>query len=213
MNDVTAEFVKLNKSMGSKRVSAIHFSELVLQCKVSLNIDPNGVTYDVNRKTIARRMSRGSTVVHGKGPRSPAQHIEYALINKGRKFSCNGEDWCTHNNFLNMYKCIYDEMLLPDVAAKIGVPVYMDRDGSVVSTEKGFGRKCTHKLVHSDIVFDETGGNTCMKHDGHVAGMRYVHRQGATAKMSDNYFTLLTVPSLTDEAAMCVVIFVGGWGV
>ena len=81
MNDVTAEFVKLNKSMGSKRVSAIHFSELVLQCKVSLNIDSNGVTYDVNRKTIARRMSRGSTVVHGKGPRSPAQHIEEVLIN------------------------------------------------------------------------------------------------------------------------------------
>ena len=66
--------------MGSKRVSATQFSELVLECKVSLNIDPNDVTYDVNRKTIARRMSRGSTVVHGKGPRSPVQHIEEALI-------------------------------------------------------------------------------------------------------------------------------------
>ena len=26
---------------------------------------------------------------------------------KGRKFSCNSEDWCTYDNFLNTYKCIY----------------------------------------------------------------------------------------------------------
>jgi len=93
------------------------------------------------------------------------QHKTQFNSGKGHKFSCNREDWCKYDNFLNMYKCIYDKMLLASVAAKIEVPVYMDREGSVVSTEKGFGRKCTHKLVHPDMcfVFDETGGNACMK--------------------------------------------------
>ena len=134
---------------------------------------------------------------------------------KGRKFSCNREDWCTYQNFLNMYKCIYGEMLLAGVAAKIEVPVYMDREGNAVSVEKAFGRKCTHKLVRPDMcfVFDETGGNTCMKNDGHVGGRKYIRRPGQSAKLraseSDNHFTSLTVSALTGEAALCVVIFKG----
>ena len=90
-------------------------------------------------------------------------------------------------------------MISAGFAAKIEVPVYMDREGSVVSVEKGFGRKYTHKLVRPDMcfVFDETGGNTCMKNDGHIAGTRYFHRRGTSAKMwateSDNHFTSLAV--------------------
>ena len=60
---------------------------------------------------------------------------------RGRKFSCNREDWCTYDNFFNIYKCIYDEMLLAGVAAKIEVPVYIDRAGNDGSVEKRFGRK------------------------------------------------------------------------
>ena len=131
---------------------------------------------------------------------------------KGCKFSCNREDRCTYNNFLNMYKCIYDKMLLAGVAVKIEVPVYMDRAGNAGSVDKRFGRKCTHKLVRPDkcFVFDETGGNTCKKNDGHVSGRKYICQPGQSTKMraseSDNHFTSLTVSALTSEAALCVVI-------
>ena len=143
------------------------------------------------------------------------KNITRIQSSKGRKFSCNREDWCTYDNFLNMYKCIYNEMLKAGVAEKIEVPVFMDKKGNVVSVENAFGRKCTHKLVRPDMcfVFDETGGNTCMKNDGHAGGKRYLHRPGQSAKLRasecDNHFTSLTVSSLTGEAALCVVIFKG----
>ena len=143
------------------------------------------------------------------------QHKTKLKSGKGRKFSCNREDWCTYDNFLQMYKCIYDEMILAGVAAKIEVPVYMDRKGNAGSADKGFGRKCTHQLVRPDMcfVFDETGGNTCMKNDGQNGGTRYIHRPGSCAKIraseSDNHFTSLTVSALSGEAALCVIIFKG----
>ena len=103
-------------------------------------------------------------------------------------------------------------MLLAGVASKIEVPVYMDRAGNDVSVDKGFGRKCTHKLGRPDMcfVFNETGGNTCMKHYCHVGGRKYIHWPGRSAEIraseSDNYFTSLTVSALTRESALCVVI-------
>ena len=291
MNLVASEFQKLREGMGPKRISSDKFSSLILQCKTSLNINPDDDYFEVPRKTIAKRISRGVTIVKGKGPRSPVQAIEGALIDllltlsdmnkplsvgegvllaneliedkkigdairawkiknrfycdqygrntdgtilgsnwwrrfmkqnksklssgKGHKFSCNREDWCTYQNFLNMYHCIYDEMLLAGVAAKIEVPVYMDREGNPVSVDNAYGRKCTHKLVRPDMcfVFDETGGNTCMKNDGHAGGKKYIRRTGQAAKMraseSDNHFTSLTVSALTGESALCAVIFKG----
>ena len=138
---------------------------------------------------------------------------------KGRKFSRNRGEWCTYDNFLMMYKCMYDEMVKAGIAEKLDIPVYMDADGNVVDVEKAVGRKCTHKLIHPEMafVFDETGGNTCMKADGHVGGRRYVTRKGQRAKLqaseSDNHFTSLTVTSLTGEAALCVVIFKGEFAI
>jgi hypothetical protein len=134
---------------------------------------------------------------------------------KGRKFSCNREDWCTYDNFLNMYKCIYEEMVGAGIAEKLDVPVFMDSKGNEVDVESAYGRKCTHKLVKPEMgfLFDETGGNTCMKNDGHVGGRKYVSRSGTKPKLraseSDNHFTTLTVTSLTGEPVLCVVIFKG----
>ena len=82
---------------------------------------------------------------------------------KGRSFSCNSEDWCTYDNFLNMYKCIYKEMVGTGVAKKLDVPVFMDADENEVDAEKAYGQTFTHKLVHPELcfLFDETGDNTC----------------------------------------------------
>ena len=91
---------------------------------------------------------------------------------KGRTFSYNREDWCTYDNFLNMYKCIYQEMVEAGIAEKLDVSVFMDDNGNAINVEEAYDRKCTHKLVHPEMVFlfDETVGNTCMKGDGHVGG-------------------------------------------
>ena len=134
---------------------------------------------------------------------------------KGRNFSINREEWVTYDNFVNMYKCIYREMVDACVAEELEVPVYMDAYGNVVDVEEAYGRKCTHRLIRPEMcfVFDETGGNTCMKGDGHVGGRKYLGRAGTRPKIraseSDNHFTTLTVTSLTGEAALRVVIFKG----
>ena len=63
------------------------------------------------------------------------------------------------------------------------------------------------------FLFDETGGSTCMKGDGHVVGHSYCSRSGTKPKMraseSDTHFTSMTVTSLTDEPVLCVIIFKG----
>ena len=40
----------------------------------------------------------------------------------GRTFSCNREDWCTYDNFLNMYNCIHEEMVGAGVKKKLVCP-------------------------------------------------------------------------------------------
>ena len=65
----------------------------------------------------------------------------YLTSAKGRKFSLNRENWCTYSNFLNIYKCIYQEMVDAGVAMELDIPVYMDLDGNVVDVEDGYGRK------------------------------------------------------------------------
>ena len=72
---------------------------------------------------------------------------------KGRKFSCNREDWCTYDNFLNMNKCIYQGMVEAGITEKLDVPVFMDANGNAVDVEEASGRKCTHKLVHPEMIF------------------------------------------------------------
>ena len=101
------------------------------------------------------------------------------------------------------------------VAKRSDVPVFMDADGYEVDVDKAYGQKCTHKLVHTELcfLFDETGGNTCMKGDGHVGGQTYLSRTGSKRKVraseSDNYFTTMTVTLLTGEPVLCVIIFKG----
>ena len=91
----------------------------------------------------------------------------------------------------------------------------MHQEGNAGSAEKGFGKKCTHKIVRPDMcfVFDKTGGNTCIKNDGQNGGTRYTHRPGSRAKIraseSDNHFTSLMVSALFSEAALCDIIFKG----
>ena len=80
MNLVASEFQKLREGMGPKRISSDKFSSLVVQCKTSLNINPDDDYFEVPRKTIAKRISRGVSIGKGKGPRSPVQAIEGALI-------------------------------------------------------------------------------------------------------------------------------------
>ena len=143
------------------------------------------------------------------------RHGDQLTSAKGRKFSLNREQWVTYDNFLNMYKCIYEEMVDAGVAEELEIPVYMDAEGNSVDVEAAYGRKCTHRLVHPSMcfVFDETGGNTCMVGDGHVGGRRYVTRRGMQPKLrasaNDNHFTTLTVTALTGEPVLCVVIFKG----
>ena len=39
------------------------------------------------------------------------------------------------------------------VAKKLDVPVFMDADANEADTEKAYGQKCTHKIVHPELCF------------------------------------------------------------
>ena len=63
------------------------------------------------------------------------------------------------------------------------------------------------------IVFDETGGNTSQKGDGHMGGQLLMCEKGKTpqTKIStrDKHYAVMGLTSLTGHPVMCIVIFSG----
>ena len=117
---------------------------------------------------------------------------------------------------MKMFNILYKEMVHAGVAEKREEPVFLDEFGNIVIDEtKAYGRRSTHKVTHPQklFMFDETGGNTNMKNDGHYGGTKYLSKRGQCVKMMasevENHFTTLTVTALTGEADLCVVILKG----
>ena len=75
-----------------------------------------------------------------------------------------------------MYDIIYDQMVEAHVAVACDSPVFCNKHGNIVSEDKKYGKANTIKITHPNyIVFaDETGCNTSMKKNGHIAGTKYL---------------------------------------
>jgi hypothetical protein len=126
----------------------------------------------------------------------------------------NRQTWCTKENFMNMYSCVYESMVEAGVAVKLDEEVMMDREGNeTLDPSQQFGRKTQYKLTRPDrcIYVDETGCNTNMKDDGNVGGRLYVmaanQLEGArTGCTSDIHFTVLAFTNGYGVAIMCAVV-------
>ena len=137
---------------------------------------------------------------------------------KGEKFELDRDSWCTYTNFRKMYQMVETKMIEAGVAEKINEPVWMTKDGKVVSENnkhQAYGCKVSLHITHPEMVImaDEVGANTSQKGDGHVGGERYICGKGKVpqkkASKKDKHFTLLGLTLLTGDPLMCVIIFSG----
>lgn len=114
-----------------------------------------------------------------------------------------------------MYSKIVEEMEEVGIAIHLEESVWMDCEGNVVDEKTFFGCKVTHRITRPEMVicFDELGGNTSQKGDGHVGGQLPLCETGKTPQIKistrDTHYTTMGLTVLTGDPVMCVVIFTG----
>jgi hypothetical protein len=115
-----------------------------------------------------------------------------------------------------MYDLVYEEMVKSGVAAYTNEPLYFDRDGNELSSDKAdevFGLPTNIKLVHPNYLLfvDEVGSNTDMKKDKQQGKQRVIAEKGCqgtrSAITSDLHYTVMGFTAATGEPVMCCVIF------
>ena len=60
---------------------------------------------------------------------------------RGQKFAKDRDDWSIYNNFDIMYNKVYDNMVKANVAEKIDVSEWTDKESNMVSKEFASGQK------------------------------------------------------------------------
>ncbi len=104
-------------------------------------------------------------------------------------------------------------MIEAKIAEKINEPCFMNEKGKVVEECDCFGKKVDTILTHPEycLFADETGCNTSMKKDGHIAGTRYITEKGTRAQRmastTEGRFTVIPFLSANGQPVCCVVIF------
>jgi hypothetical protein len=122
--------------------------------------------------------------------------------------------WCTIENFLNMYECIYESMVECGVAVKLDEEKMFDKNGNITEDpEEMYGRPSRYHLIHPErcLFVDETGCNTNQKDDGHQGGKLYVLDKNQTegarvGSFSDLHFTVMPFIAGTGEPVLCAII-------
>ena len=116
-----------------------------------------------------------------------------------------------------MYEHIEDVMVDESkVAERLDEPVWMNKNGEVVSDEKdSVGAKVTARITRPDmcIVLDEVGCNLSQEYDNSKGGQLFVcgvdDEPYNSISTKYNHFTCLGLTRLDGEALMCVVIIQG----
>ena len=122
--------------------------------------------------------------------------------------------WCTHDNFSNMYDCVYESMVSAKVAEKLDKEIMFDAEGKETNNvSEMVGLPTKYKMLRPEccLFVDETGSTTNQKEDGHVGGQLFILPtkpiEGAcVGAPSDIRFTVLCFTSGTGEPGRCAVI-------
>ncbi len=155
--------------------------ELMNSLIVGINIQKNVVNFQMGRNLCSDEYGRV-----GKGWwRGFLRRNGHRIVTQqGEKFAVHQTDWTTFDNIKQMYDVIYDKMVDAKIAAKIDSPVFMNQRGELVDELNRFGLKVDTKLTYPEycLFANETGCNTSMNKDGHVAGTKYITQQGTQAQ-------------------------------
>jgi len=79
------------------------------------------------------------------------------------QFDSNRDNWCTYDNFAQMYNNVYEIMVDTSVAVKLDAAAWFNKDGNEVPTEENtFGQQSSYKWTCLDLVLfmDKVGDNT-----------------------------------------------------
>ena len=163
-----------------------------------------------NADTTAPTMVLGSKYWNGFMRRH--QHI--LKSKRAVKFEAKRAEWCTYENFSEMYDHIYEAMVMKGIASKVDTKVLLDKEGLIVEDrEDAFGLPTQYLLQRPDklIFVDEVGSNTSTTKDGHVGGEKFLceahGRPQVKAATKDSHFTVLGFTAATGEPVMCAIIF------
>ena len=107
-------------------------------------------------------------------------------------------------------------MYLSKVATCNEVPIWMDQQGTIVSSEDdGYGMTVTYKITRPNVclVMDEYDCNLSQERDSIVKGELYLIGIGQKAHESRSnkhiHFTIIGVTLLNGHPLMCVIIITG----
>ncbi len=141
------------------------------------------------------------------------QNEHCIVTQQGEKFAVDRSDWTTLEKITQMYDIVYDEMVGAKVATKLETPMFMNQKGEQVDESQRFGKEVDMQLTYPNYVLfrDETGCNTSMKKDGHIAGTKYITKRGTRAQRmastSKGCFTVLPIIASSGEPVCCIIIF------
>ena len=142
------------------------------------------------------------------------RHQHIIRSKRSVKFEAKRAEWCTYENFSEMYAHIYEAMVEHGIASKCDTNVKLDRQGEIVEhAEEAFGLPTQYLIQRPDklLFVDEVGSNTCTTKDGHVGGEKFLcpadSRPQIKAATKDSHFTVLGFTAATGEPVMCAIIF------
>ena len=161
--------------------------------------------------------SKTSTAALGTGywrgfMRRNRQHL--IRSKRGVKFEAKRAEWCTYDNFVQMYEEVYKQMVACGIASKVDRKVHVDKSGNIVEFEAdGYGLPTQYLMQRPDkmLFVDEVGSNTSTTKDGNVGGEKFLchisARPQIRAATKDSHFTVLGFTAANGEPVMCAVIF------
>ena len=130
-----------------------------------------------NQQSGAEKSAEGETTMllgTGYWNRFMRRHRHVIRSKPSVKFEVKRAEWCTYENFSEMYAHIYEAMVEHGIALKCNTKVKLDKAGEIVveHSDEAFGLATHYLLQRPDklIFVDEVGSNTCTTKDGHVGG-------------------------------------------
>jgi hypothetical protein len=142
------------------------------------------------------------------------RNAEYLRRSKCKIKDQNRINWCTYENFSNMYDGVYHSMVKAGVAIQTPEERMYDQNGvRVFDKSDMYGRPTKFQMIKpQNVVFvDETGCNTNQKTDGHIGGELFVLPSGSTdtgvkGACTDIHFSVLCFNNACGDAIMCSII-------
>jgi hypothetical protein len=132
---------------------------------------------------------------------------------KINKKDLNRIEWATYENVEKMYRVVYKEMVVAEIAEELETDVYFDSHNNIVEIddESIFGTTSNIKMTDKSylIFVDETGSSTNLKRDK-TFGKKVIAEQGCSgakgAIASDLRYTTMGFTAGNGELIMCCII-------